>query len=321
MSSFARMMTQTSERMNYVSSTVGKAKSKTRYKLLLLVAPFVLIVLVFYYMPLYGWIYTLYNYKPGIPLFKCEFVGLSNIKQLFIDEMLPNVLRNTLVLSFLTIITTPVPVVFALLLTELGNKRFKKIVQTASTLPYYISWISVFSIAYAFFSNDGLVYQFMNLIGLSETSVNILGNERIAWFFQTALLLWKTTGYTAIIYFAAIAAVDTEQYSAAQIDGANKLQTIIYITLPGIASTYFVILLLTTANLLSNGFDQYFIFFNPRVAEKINVLDYYIYITGFQRTNDISYATTLGFFKTVISILLLFITNSMSKKLRGESLF
>lgn len=308
-------------RLNAVNSLKNK-KIREKYLLLLMAAPFTLVVFLFGYLPLHGWIYAFFDYKPGIPLSATEFVGFKNFSESIIfDSYIISVLRNTLVLSFLGILSMPVPVLFAIILSELGSSKFKKLVQTTSTLPYYISWITVFALAYAMFSNEGLIKQILSGMGFENIEINILGNANIAWFFQILLNLWKNTGYSAILYFAAIAAIDTEQYYAAKVDGAGRLSTILYITLPGISSTFFVLLLLTTANILSNGFDQYFVFYNPMVADKLEVLDYYVYVVGLYRNMDVPYATAVGIYKTVISLILLFACNGLAKKVRGQSLF
>ncbi len=294
----------------------------TKYSLLLAAIPLMLLVFTFSYLPLYGWVYAFFNYKPGIPLSRSTFVGLKNFAALLrFDSYMVNVLRNTLVLSFLGILAMPIPFLFAVLLSQLENAPFKRIVQTASTLPFYISWITVYSLAFALFSNEGLVFQLLTALGFRNVRVNVLGNARWAWFVQLAFSVWKSAGYQAIIYFAAIAAIDPEQYDAAKVDGANRFQLIRYITMPGVSMTFLVLFLLTTANLLSNGFDQYFVFYNPLVAERLEVLDYYVYVVGLGRGNDISYATAVGMMKTIISIGLLFVANFVSRKVRGEYLF
>jgi ABC-type polysaccharide transport system permease subunit len=179
--------------------------------------------------------------------------------------------------------------------------------------------VIVYSFAFALFSSEGLVSQLLFALGDKNARVDILTNNGAAWFFQTALSVWKSLGYTAIIYFAAISAIDLEQYDAAKVDGANRLQTVLHVTLPGIASTYVVILILTISNLLNNGFDQYFMFYNGLVADKIQVLDLYIYTVGL-RTNDVPFATAIGVYKTFLSMVLLFSGNIVAKKIRGEGI-
>jgi len=291
-----------------------------RRRLFLMALPFILLVFLFNYLPLFGWIFAFFNYKPGIPLFKSPFVGFEYFKLIFSDGGIFNALRNTFIFGFLMIIGTVFPVVFAVFLSEIGSKFFKKLVQTTTTLPYFLSWIIIYSIAYAFFTTDGVFNNFFSAIGLIKTPSNILGNPDIVWWFQTALALWKNVGWNAIIYLAAITGIDAEQYDAASVDGAGRFEKILHVTLPGISSAYIVLLLLNISGMLSvGGLDQYLVFYNSLVADKIEVLDYYVYRIGLT-TNDYSYATAIGMFKSVASIIMLFTVNWISKRVREDSI-
>ena len=292
---------------------------KEGLKLLLLAMPFVIIIFMFCYVPLAGWIYAFFDYRPGFALFDCDFVGLRTFKIIWQNrDELFRVLRNTLVLSGIGIITSPLPVIFAIILNEIKNSKFRKMVQTLTTLPNFISWIVVFTLAFAMFSSDGMFSSLFRMLGLDVT-VNVMGNNKISWLFMWALATWKTLGWSAIIYIASIAGIDAELYDAAHVDGANRFQTIMHVTVPGLYSTFFVLLLLAISNMLSNGFDQYFVFYNPLTADKLEVLDYYVYKIGVL-TNDYPQSVALGMFKTVVSIILLFTANTFSKRIRGESI-
>lgn len=174
-------------------------------------------------------------------------------------------------------------------------------------------------LAFALFSTDGVVNNVLIGVGILQEPSNLLGNRDATWFLQTALNIWKTLGWNAIIYFAAIAGIDGELYDAASVDGAGRFQKILHITIPGITSTFFVLLLLQISNILALGIDQYLAFYNSMVADKITVLDLYVYRLGLV-TQDYSYATAVGILKSVISIVLLFSANGLSKKIRGQSL-
>ena len=292
-------------------------------KYLLLAVPFLIYVFAFSYVPLVGWIYSVFDYKIGqkfLDFGSMVFVGLGNFQKLFTErsEVL-RVLRNTLALSALGLLATPVPVVFAIMFNEIKNSKFKKIVQTATTLPNFISWIIVYGVAFAFFSVNGFVSVLMQKIGIQPPVMGILGDVDHTWVLQWILGIWKSFGWSAIIYIAAITGIDSELYDAAKVDGANKIQSILHITIPGIMPTYVVMFLLAVSNILSNGFDQYFMFYNPMVADKIEVLDYYVYKVGFY-INDYSYSITLGMLKSILGIVLLFTANALSKKIRGESI-
>ncbi len=176
----------------------------------------------------------------------------------------------------------------------------------------------MYAIAFATFSiNDGFVNQILLHFNIIDEPINPLGDGDIAWFFQTAIGIWKGLGFSSIIYLAAIGGIDPELYDAANIDGAGRMAKIIHITVPGVIPTYIVLLLLAVSNILSNGFDQYYAFMNALVQEKLQVFDYYIYRIGLT-LNEYSLSTALGIFKSVVSITLLFSLNWLAKKLRGE---
>lgn len=305
-----------------LAERIGRKKLRG-IKYLLLAVPFLIYVFAFSYVPLVGWIYSVFDYKIGqkfLDFGSMVFVGLGNFQKLFTErsEVLC-VLRNTLALSALGLLATPVPVVFAIMFNEIKNSKFKKIVQTATTLPNFISWIIVYGVAFAFFSVNGFVSVLMQKIGIQPPVMGILGDVDHTWVLQWILGIWKSFGWSAIIYIAAITGIDSELYDAAKVDGANKIQSILHITIPGIMPTYVVMFLLAVSNILSNGFDQYFMFYNPMVADKIEVLDYYVYKVGFY-INDYSYSITLGMLKSILGIVLLFTANALSKKIRGESI-
>ena len=305
-----------------LAERIGRKKLRG-IKYLLLAVPFLIYVFAFSYVPLVGWIYSVFDYKIGqkfLDFGSMVFVGLDNFQKLFTErsEVL-RVLRNTLALSALGLLATPVPVVFAIMFNEIKNSKFKKIVQTATTLPNFISWIIVYGVAFAFFSVNGFVSVLMQKIGIQPPVMGILGDVDHTWVLQWILGIWKSFGWSAIIYIAAITGIDSELYDAAKVDGANKIQSILHITIPGIMPTYVVMFLLAVSNILSNGFDQYFMFYNPMVADKIEVLDYYVYKVGFY-INDYSYSITLGMLKSILGIVLLLTANALSKKIRGESI-
>jgi len=303
-------------------TSVGRKKrriGRDGLKLLLLVSPFLLLAFAFSYVPLFGWIFAFYDYKPGISFSRTEFVGLSHFIDLFRDPNLIRVLTNTLALSLLSIACAPFPLALAILVSEVKSSWFKRLVQTVSTLPNYISWIIVFSLAFSMFGSEGVVNQILAKLGSSHGPLNVLGNYDHAWAIQTGLLIWKTIGWNAIIYLAAIVSIDGEQLDAAKVDGAGRFRTIFHITIPSVMPTFLVLLLLSISNLLSAGFEQYLVFTNMMVADKIEVLDLYVYRLGLV-TREYSYSTAVGVFKTVISIILLFSVNLFSRKIRGESI-
>ncbi len=295
------------------------ARKKRGLKYLLMAMPFVIFVFAFSYVPLFGWYYAFTDYKIGQLFTQAEFVGLKHFQKLIHDTDVLRVLRNTLVMSGLNILVSPLPVAFAIMLSEIRGRRTKKVVQTVTTLPNFISWIVVYGVAFSIFSSNGLWNQILEILHLPTSQVGLIGDGDSVWGFQLVLLIWKTLGWNSIIYLAAITGIDTELYDAAKVDGANKIQLIRHITVPGLMPTFLVLLLLNVGNMLSNGFDQYYIFWNTFTADKIEVLDYYVYKLAF-KAGQYSYSIALGMLKSLISIILLAFVNWISKKVRGYSL-
>lgn len=291
-------------------------------KLFIMISPFIVFIFAFNYVPLFGWVYAFFDYKPGIPLSHTQFTGLLHFKELLgvgNGGDMVRVLRNTLAMSTLNIIASPLPAIFAILLNEVRSTKFKKLVQTTTTLPNFISWIIVFGLAFAIFSNEGLLNNLLLKLGLPISETNILANDNATWLFQWSLGIWKSIGWQSIIYLATITGIDVELYDAIKVDGANRLQTAIHVTVPGLYPTFLVLLLLSVSNILNNGFDQYFVFYNPLVADRLEVLDYYVYKIGLL-TNDYPLSTAIGMSKTIISLILLFFANGISRKIRGVSI-
>ncbi|HIS77677.1 MAG TPA: sugar ABC transporter permease [Candidatus Merdivicinus excrementipullorum] len=306
-----------------MTTTATKKRKKItgrKLTLLLLAVPFVIYMIIFCYIPLAGWALAFMDYKPGIPFGQTPFVGLDNFMYIFeFGADIGNALKNTLVMFGLGFITSPLPVVFAILLTELPSRKFQRFVQTVTTIPNFISWVIVFSLAFAMFSTYGAVNTAFTTLGISDQPVNVLSNPDIVWYFQCALGIWKGLGWSSIVYFAAITGIDTELYDAATVDGANRFQRIWHITVPSVSETFIVLLLLSVCNFLSSGLDQYLVFYNPLVAEKIEVLDYFIYRIGLLQA-DYSFGTAIGILKSAISIGMLFGVNALAKKIRGTSI-
>ena len=298
-----------------------------KYKLFLMMLPFLVAVLLFSYLPLYGWSYAFFNYKFGQPLSDQEFVGFKWFSEMWTNpanrENIVRVLKNTFGMSGLNLLTSWLPMVFAIFLNEVANTRFKKFVQIFTTLPNFISWALVFSFAMCLFAMDtGIWSKFMLGIGAIKEPVVWLNSPDHIWLKMWGWSTWKGLGWGAIMYLAAISGIDQELYEAARVDGANRWHQMRYITLPGLLPTFFVLLMLSISNILNNGMDQYLVFQNPMNKATIEVLDLYVYnITIASRgTTLYSFATAIGILKTLVSVTLLFTANFASKKLRGESI-
>jgi len=296
-------------------------KTKKNYRLLLMSIPFVLFIIAFNYVPLFGWILAFFDYKPGIPLSITPFAGLKYFGYIVQDiGDIVSVLTNTLAMYFLILLCSPLPMLFAIMLNEMRLVRFKRFAQTVTTIPNFVSWVIMFSMAFALLSHDGMINQFLTLVGIApKETYSILSDGKRVWSFQVLLGLWKTLGWNSIIYLAGISGIDGELYDAAAVDGANRLNVNLHVTIPGLIPTFLVLVLLSIGNMLSVGFDQYFIFKNPMTAEKIEVLDLYVYRMGVVN-NDFPFAIAVGMLKSFISVILLFSVNALSKKARGQSI-
>lgn len=308
------------------AKTATPKGSKKNKKLTLMIIPFVILVFLFSYFPLHGWIYAFYDYKPPLPLSKCEFVGLQWFKMLFgnktqVAQMI-QVMKNTFAMSLLGIATSMLPLFFAILLNEIKCKWFKTMVQTLTTLPNFISWVMVYSVAFCLFSNTGMVNTLLQNLGWISEPIKFLDSDSHTWLTMLLWNTWKGLGWGAIMYLAAIAGIDQELYEAAKVDGANRWKQMRYITLPGLLPTFIVLFMLSISNILNNGMEQYMVFQNSMNKNTIEVLDLYVYnITiASKGTALYSFATAIGILKTLVSVTLLFSANFLSKKLRGESI-
>lgn len=229
------------------------------------------------------------------------------------------VMKNTFAMSLLGIATSFLPVLFAVFLNEVKCKWFKNLVQTLTTLPNFISWVLVYSVAFSLFSNSGMVNTFLQNIGLIQEPVKFLDSDSHTYLWMTLWGQWKGLGWGAIMYLAAIAGIDAELYEAARVDGANRFQMMKGITIPALMPTYFVLLMMSVSNFLNNGMDQYFVFQNSFNKEHIQVLDLYVYNIG-MTGGSLSLATALSMLKSLVSVGLLVVVNMISKKTRGESI-
>ncbi len=296
-----------------------------KYQLFLMLLPFLALIFVFSYLPLSGWRYAFYNYRPGFPLTEKDFVGLYWVKSIFsnsyqIEEIL-RVMTNTLAISGLGLLLNCFAPIFAILLNEIQNKRYRKTVQVLTTLPNFISWVLVYSVAFAMFNVDGgLINQILLGLGLIDKPINFLASKDNVWLSMTLWSAWKSLGWSGILYLAAIAGIDQEQYEAARVDGANRFQQAIHVTLPGISSTFVVLLIMSIANLINNGMDQYYVFQNALNKSSIEVLDLYVYNIS-MGSGNFSFGTAISMLKSVVSLTLLLIANGASKLIRGTSIF
>ncbi len=294
---------------------------KQKYKLFLLMSPFVVLTFLFSYLQLWGWRYAFYDYKAGDTLSSDNFVGLKWFTYLFENAAtrkdIVRVLINTLAMSGLGLATSWCAMAFAIFLCEIKNLRVRRLIQTFTTIPNFISWVMVYSFAFVLFSTEGLVSNI--IVNNGGTAVNFLMDPSHTWLKMLAWGMWKGIGWSAIIYIAGISGIDQQLYEAATVDGAGRFQRMWHITVPGLMPTFMVLFLMQIAGVLTNGLDQYLVFRNPNNAASIEVLDLYVYRLGIGN-GIIPLSTVIGMFKSVISVALLFIANKVSKAVRGSSI-
>ena len=300
-----------------------KYEMESQYKLFLMFLPFAALCFVFAYLPLWGWRYAFFDYTAGGTLSMDNFVGFKWFTSLFQSAATKNdvirVLRNTLAMSGLGIATSWCAMAFAIFLNEIKSPKLRRFIQTFTTIPNFISWVLVYAIALAIFSTDGFINTFGSQLGLISDSTNYLMGDSHIWLKMLAWGMWKGIGWSAIIYIAGISGIDQQLYEAATVDGAGRFAKMWHVTLPGLLPTYCVMLLMSIAGILSNGMDQYLVFQNAQNTKVIEVLDLYVYTLGIQNGN-IPLSTVIGMVKSIVSVILLFVANSISKLIRVESI-
>jgi putative aldouronate transport system permease protein len=301
----------------------GLQNSFSRQKhLILMLLPILLHIFLFRYVPLVGWIISVKDYQLGMSIFSGQWLGLLNFKYFLVDtgDAL-YVIRNTLVINFLSIFfSIGMALVFSLLLNEIRVMKFKSFIQTSSIFPFFISWVVIYSIFNSLLSvNFGLVNQLLIKWGVLEEGINFLGDKNYSWPLMIGVNTWRTLGYNGVIFLAAIASIDQEQYQAAEVDGAGRFAKMMYITLPGLASTFVVLLIIHSGWVFTVSLEQYFLFTNSTNRPTMEVFDYYIFRYGLQAL-DFGYATAVGVIKTVVSIFVFLCVNFLSKKVSGRSL-
>ena len=287
-------------------------------------------MLIFNYIPMYGILIAFKkNFFITTPLFSKKFFttpwatngGFQHFLNFFKDEEFFNVMANTLGISILKLIFNfTLTIVFALLLNEVRNMRFKKAVQTITYMPHFLSWVVLGGILTTWLGEGGLFNELLIKMGILKEGVAFLAYPKYFWAITVLSDLWKELGWSAIIYLAAISGIDQEMYEAAKVDGASRWKQIWTITLPSIAPTVTIMFILAVGGLLNTNFDQILVLNNPLNAPRSNVLDIYVYQTA-MRGMRYSYASAIGLFKSVIAFILLFIANQVTKKLNDTSLF
>lgn len=287
---------------------------KKQWVLIAMSFPFVVWVIIFKYLPLFGWTMAFQNYKPQLSFFEQQWVGFKHFIDLFQEPLFYESLKNTLGMSILGLVFgTGSAILFALLLNELRYTKFKKLVQTISYLPHFISWVVAATIVTNMLANAGIVNEILMKLNIISQPINFLSSTSMFWGIVTASDVWKEMGWNAIIYLAAMTAIDPELYDAAKVDGAGRFRRMFSITLPLIKSTILVLLIMSIGNILNIGFEKQMLLGNPTVATKSLVIDKYALDYGIGMFRY-SFGTAIGIFKSVVGIILIFLANNVSKK-------
>lgn len=277
-------------------------------------------MIVFNYGPMYGLIIAFKNYTIGDSILSAPWVGLSNFMQFFQDSEFFNVIINTLGISLINLLLFPLPIIFAIMINDLVNAKFKKTIQTISYLPHFLSWAILGGIIVNWLDPSGLINNLLVGLGIIKHGIFFMGDPNYFWGVAVITGTWRELGWSAIIYAAAIVGVDQELFEAAKIDGAGKFQRVIHIMIPEISGTICIMLILAVANMLTSNFDQIYVLQNVLNTSRSEVIDTYVYKEATAQSLY-SYATAIGMFKSVIQAILLIIANATTKKLFDRSLF
>ncbi|WP_082295099.1 ABC transporter permease [Sporosarcina ureilytica] len=293
------------------------AKNKMIY---LMIAPGLLYLFIYKYIPMFGMIIAFQDYKPYLGIAGSEWVGLEHFKRLFTSSDFWMILKNTLVLFALQIlIYFPIPIILSLMLNELRKEYYKKTIQTMIYLPHFMSWVVVVSISYVLLTLDGgIINGLLKNFGLKE--INFLLDS--SWFRPMYILqiIWREAGWGTIIFLAAIASVDPQLYEAAKMDGANRFRQMWHITLPAIKSVIIILLILKIGDVLELGFEHVYLLLNSTNRHVAEIFDTYVYVAGL-RQGQFSYATAVGLFKGVVGLILVVFANWLAKKNGEEGIY
>lgn len=300
-------------------SRLLKRMNKNKW-LYVMILPGLLYFLIFKYIPMYGLIISFQDYKPFQGIRGSEWVGFKHFERLFTEPDFLNILTNTLTLFGLNILFFfPVPIILALMLNELRGSFFKRLFQSLVYLPHFMSWVIIVSIGYVMLTMDG---------GILNELIAMLGFEKVnfllspSWFRPTYIIqvIWREAGWGTIIYLAAIASVDTQLYEAARMDGATRLRQIWHITLPAIRSVIIILLILKIGDVLELGFEHVYLLLNAMNREVAEIIDTYVYTAGLLQ-GKFSYSTAIGFFKSLVGLVMVMLANRLAKKFGEEGVY
>ncbi len=291
-----------------------------QWQLLLMSVPMLLYVLLFNYGPMWGWITAFQDYKPKLGIGGSKWVGLGNFRWLFGRADFINSIRNTLAMSVINLVMGTVSsILLAILLNEVRNRGFKRTVQTVTYLPHFLSMVIVVGMAQNIFSSNGAVNALLMKLGLIREPVFWLGEGRYFWWLVGVINVWKEVGWNTIIYISAMTAIDPCLYEAASIDGAGRFNRILHVTLPGIKSTFVILLIMNIGHLMEAGFEIQYLLGSSVVMDWSQTIDVFVLKYGISK-QQYGVATAAGMFKSIVAIILLVVANTVAKRLDEDTL-
>ena len=279
-----------------------------------------LYVLLFNYGPMWGWVTAFQDYKPKLGMLGSKFVGLKNFEWLFTRQDFINSIRNTLAMSVINLVFGTVSsILLAILLNEVRNRGFKRTVQTVTYLPHFLSMVIVVGMAQNIFSSNGAVNALLMNLGLVREPVFFLGEGKYFWWLVGVINVWKEVGWNTIIYISAMTAIDPCLYEAASIDGAGRFHKIMNVTLPGIRSTFVILLIMNIGHLMEAGFEIQYLLGSSVVMDWSQTIDVFVLQYGISK-QQYGVATAAGMFKSIVAIILLVSANAISRRLGEDTL-
>ena len=295
-------------------------KDFIRYRYIyLMLLPVVIYYAVFCYGPMSKIVIAFQNFKPALGISGSKWVGMKYFIDFFTGPYAWRLIRNTLLLNILHIILAfPVPIILALLINEIQCRPYKKLVQTVSYMPHFISLVVMCSLLLTFSRSDGIFNDFLALFGVERS--NLMANAKLFRPMYVLSGIWQEAGWGSIIYLATLSTIDPGLYEAATIDGASRFQRMLYVSFPGLVPIIIVQLIMRVGNILTMGFEKVFLLYNPLTYDTADIISTYIYRQGLELTNY-SYGTAVGLFNSAVNLLILVLANRLSRKATGESLW
>lgn len=291
---------------------------KNYYWLYLFLVPTLLWLIIFCYVPMGGVIIAFKRYTGALSIWESKWVGLKWFKSFFNSFYAGTTIKNTLMLSFYSLLTFPLPIIFALMINEVSNKRYKQVVQTVMYAPHFISTVVLVSMLNIFLADSGLVNQMLQKLGLD--SINFLTSSKAFRHVYVWSDVWQNLGWNCIIYVAALSSVDPAQHEAAVLDGATRLQRIWHINIPAILPTIMITLIMQVGNMMASNTDKVLLMINDLNTDTAEIIGTFVYDRGLL-SGDYSYATAVGLFTNIVNLILLLSVNKVSAKVTDTSLF